>query len=296
MLCAETGLAISVSGNVSGTWKPSDNPFVTMADCHVPAGATLTILPGVRFLLSPGTSMVVDGTLAVAGTATSPVLIGPADAASRPWRNILVTGGGHASFANCAVRGGGAAAPLEVTGMMLAQGPAADSLQISLTACEVSGSASSGVLVNGGSQPIDAAIHVVSGSVSLGTGSDANSILDGVFAVYNEDVVPVNASGQWWGSSSGPQSPENIPGTGASVSDDVVFDSWVAVAPNPAPGDVDRDGAITISDVAALLRIAGGMSASNATTASLGDVVKDGKLNILDAVRLARVAAGLEAM
>jgi hypothetical protein len=284
MLCAETGLAISVSGNVSGTWKPSDNPFVTMADCHVPAGATLTILPGVRFLLSPGTSMVVDGTLAVAGTATSPVLIGPADAASRPWRNILVTGGGHASFAN--------------------------SLQISLTACEVSGSASSGVLVNGGSltvartlfcgnggsQPIDAAIHVVSGSVSLGTGSDANSILDGVFAVYNEDVVPVNASGQWWGSSSGPQSPENIPGTGASVSDDVVFDSWVAVAPNPAPGDVDRDGAITISDVAALLRIAGGMSASNATTASLGDVVKDGKLNILDAVRLARVAAGLEAM
>lgn len=310
ILIIKPACAKNVSGDVSGEWTPVDNPFVASGDCHVPAGSTLTLRPGVRLLLSPGASLVVDGVFNVRGNSALPVVIGPFDPATGPWRNILVTPTGQVSLSSCAVRGGGAVLPTEVSGMVCAQGPALVPGQLSLSSCEISGSASSGVFVsggsltvarstffgNGGAQPIDAAIHVATGSVALGKGPDSNSIVGVVFAVYNEDVAPVDASGQWWGSSTGPQSPENIPGIGSSVSDDVVFDNWVNVSPNPAPGDLDRDGSITVSDVAILLRVAAGMNASDPVTNMLGDVVPDGVLDIRDVVRLVRVAAGLETL
>lgn len=309
-VCDGPVCAKSVSGDVSGEWTLINNPFVATGDCHIAAGDTLTMRPGVRLLLPPGASLVVDGTLNVAGSSSFPVLIGPEDPTTGPWRGILVTPGGQATLNYCAVRGGGAVMPTEVSGMIRAQGPPADPLQLNLVSCEVSGSASSGIFLdggaltvarttffgNGGAQPIDAAIHVATGAVALGTGADSNSIVGVVFALYNEDVIPVDASGQWWGSASGPQTPANVPGIGSSVSDDVIFDNWVGRAPNPTLGDLNLDGDITVADVAILLRMAGGMSAADATTGPLGDVVPNGTLDILDAVRLVRVASGLETL
>lgn len=66
------------------------------------------------------------------------------------------------------------------------------------------------------------------------------------------------------------------------------------------PGDVNLDGALTIDDAVAILRIAGGLSAA---TGPVGDVVParnaqggvgDGVINVLDAVRVIRRIQGLE--
>jgi hypothetical protein len=303
-------LAREVSGDVSGDWTLLMSPVTATGDCHVPAGSTLRIRPGVRVLLGPGASLIVDGTLSAIGEDQFPIFILPADPAGAPWGSILVTATGTATLASCTLRGGGAGLPGAGTGMLRAQGPAAGPGQLFLSKCEVSGSASSGVYVNGGSfsatgcrffgnggaQPTDAAIHVVTGVVTLATGADANIITNGVFSVYNEDVVPVVASGQWWGAGSGPQSPDNVPGIGSSVSDDVVFDNWITIDPHPGLGDLNLDGSVSVADVAILLRVLGGMDRSTSITTSLGDGVPDHTLNILDAARLARVAAGLESL
>ncbi|TKJ40833.1 hypothetical protein CEE37_07680 [candidate division LCP-89 bacterium B3_LCP] len=42
-----SGLATDISGPVSGTWDPSGNPYNLVGDTWIPAGETLTIMPGV---------------------------------------------------------------------------------------------------------------------------------------------------------------------------------------------------------------------------------------------------------
>lgn len=308
--CSQPARCTNVSGDVSGDWTLLMSPVVATGDCHVPAGATLRIRAGVQVRFVQGASLTVDGTLTATGTDPFPVFLIPSDATTGPWGSIVITPTGQASLTNCNIRGGGAAGPGAVTGMVRVIGPSTVPTQLSLTSCEVSGSSSSGVYIDGGAmtalrsdffsdggdQPTDAAIHVVTGSAVFGVGPDANTIDNGVFGVYNADVLPIDASGQWWGSASGPQTPSNIPGIGSSVSDDIVFDNWITVAPHPRSGDVDRDGRVTVNDVAILLRIIGGMSSTDATTTGLGDVVPDQVIDLLDATRLARVAAGLETL
>lgn len=310
VMCGQPAQCNSVSGDVSGDWSLLMNPVTATGDCHIPAGATLRIHGGVQIRFAPGASLIVDGTLSAIGTDTYPVVLTPSNAATGPWGSLVVSPTGQATLTRCNLRGGGAAGPGDVTGMVRVLGPSTLSSQLALTKCEISGSASSGVFINGGSmtasrsrffanggdQPTDAAIHVVSGSAAFGAGLDANEINNGVFGIYNADVVPIDASGQWWGAASGPQTPGNVPGIGASVSDDVVFDNWIAIDPHPQSGDVDRDGSLTVNDVAILLRVLGGMANIDPTTANLGDVVPDHAINLLDATRLARAAAGLDTL
>jgi hypothetical protein len=284
------------------------SPVIAIGDCHVPAGVTLRIHGGIQVRFAPGASLLVDGTLSAIGSDTFPIYLIPSDATTGPWGGIVVSATGQATLTSCNIRGGGAAGPGDVTGMVRVLGPSTIAPQLSLTSCEVSGSNSSGVFIDGGSitlsrsrffsdggdQPTDAAIHVVSGSTVFGVGPDSNTIDNGVFGVYNADVVPVDASGQWWGSASGPQTPGNVPGIGSSASDDVIFDNWVTVDPHPGAGDVDMDGAVTVRDAALVLRVAGGMSGIDPVTTSLGDVVPDRAINILDATRIIRAAVGLD--
>ena len=308
--CGQPARCSTVSGDVSGDWTFLMNPVTATGDCHIPVGANLRIHAGVQMTFAPGASLIVDGALSAIGSDTFPVFLIPSGAAAGPWGSLVISPTGQAILTSCNVRGGGSAGPGDVTGMVRVLGPSTVATQLALTKCEVSGSASSGVFIdggsmitsrsrffaNGGDQPTDAAIHVVTGVAAFGTGPDANEIDNGVFGVYNADVVPIDASGQWWGSAFGPQSPNNVPGLGSSVSDDVVFDNWIAIDPHPRSGDVDRDGMLTVSDVAMLLRVCGGMSSIDLATAKLGDVVPDHAINLLDATRIARAAAGLDTL
>ncbi|HEY3268441.1 MAG TPA: dockerin type I repeat-containing protein [Armatimonadota bacterium] len=290
--------ATDVSGDVFGRWTVFQNPIRVTADCRVPAGKTLEIGPGVSVQIAGDASITVDGDLLVWGINSRRTTFDKVAADAAPWRCVAVNSGGHASFTNASLRGGGAATALESTGMLRLDGGLA-----SLNGCDVSGSASSGVFVNGGSlsasstsfsgnggaQPTDAAIHVVYGPVILSTGTACNSICNGVWGIYNEDIVPVLAAGTWWGAANGPQNPENILGGGSSVSDDVTFDGFVTTAPHPGRGDVNADGAVDVKDALLALRAVGGMQSATADILR-ADYNGDGAVDILDVVSLIQQA------
>ena len=50
-----------LSGNISGTWSPSGNPYVISANATVQSGQTLTIQPGVIVWIGQGISITVNG-------------------------------------------------------------------------------------------------------------------------------------------------------------------------------------------------------------------------------------------
>lgn len=67
-------------GNVSGTWDVAGSPFLIDGNITVPAGATLTIEPGVEVLFQDWYSLSVSGTLIADGTESAPILFGGGNA------------------------------------------------------------------------------------------------------------------------------------------------------------------------------------------------------------------------
>jgi hypothetical protein len=302
-LSGSRALAIEASGDVSGAWTADLSPIIVTADCRVAANTSLTVGPGVRILLAPNASLVVQGTLFAFGSPEEPCTIGAAAPLLGPWRSIVVPPSGAAYFDHCAVWGGGAADPTELSGEFSVQGGL-----LGLRNCAVSDSASNGVYVrggglhvagsrfarNGGDRPTDAALHIVYGSVTLGDGGSANCIEESPFGVYNENLVPVDARGIWWGSATGPQHADNLPGQGVPVSDDVLFGDFATVSPIAVSGDVNLDGQRDLQDVAALARLTAGIDESTPAQLATGDIVADGALDLQDAVALAQAILTVE--
>ena len=54
-------------------WRANESPFQITEDVVVPAGATLTIDPGVTVQLGEGVTLHVDGTLHAEGSAAKPI-------------------------------------------------------------------------------------------------------------------------------------------------------------------------------------------------------------------------------
>jgi hypothetical protein len=52
-----------VSGNISGIWPPSGNPYIASANCTVPAGQTLTLQSGVVFLIGSNLTVTASNSL-----------------------------------------------------------------------------------------------------------------------------------------------------------------------------------------------------------------------------------------
>lgn len=291
--------ALEVSGNISGQWAAEDSPVLITANAMIPSGATLQIEPGVRVRLAPGVSLTVLGSLRATGAPGRRVRFEPA-ASDTFWDSIAIRPGAEATLQNCIVRGGGRPRPGSLSAAIRVEGG-----HLSLVGCDVVRSAGNGVLLlagsasvasshfdaNGGAQPSDAGIHVVSGTFSLGVGERASSFTNSVFGLYNHDLRPVSARGAWWGSATGPQHHSNVLGLGVAVSDDVDYAGYAQAAPPRARGDVDGDGDVTMMDVAAALKIAGGLTAADEDARSRGDLDDDGAVTLVDARLIALAVA-----
>jgi len=78
-----------LSGNISGTWSPSGNPYIIPDNATVPGGQTLTIQPGVVVWIGEGLSITVEGNIQAIGTASQPITI-QAPITSQYWNEILL--------------------------------------------------------------------------------------------------------------------------------------------------------------------------------------------------------------
>lgn len=76
-----------VSGNISGTWTPSGNPYIVTDNATVPPGQTLTIQPGVTVWIAENMSITANGLIQAVGTPTQRITF-QAPIASQFWSNI----------------------------------------------------------------------------------------------------------------------------------------------------------------------------------------------------------------
>ena len=80
-----------VSGNISGTWSPSGNPYIVTSDATVPSGQTLTIQPGVIVWIGLGVSITANGVIQAVGNPTTRITF-QSPATSQFWNRITVNG------------------------------------------------------------------------------------------------------------------------------------------------------------------------------------------------------------
>lgn len=78
-----------VSGNISGTWSPSGNPYIVSDNANVPVSQTLTIQPGVVVWIGSGVTITVTGTIQAVGT-TSQRITFQAPIGAEYWNQIYL--------------------------------------------------------------------------------------------------------------------------------------------------------------------------------------------------------------
>jgi len=98
-LSAAQGQTI-LSGNISGTWSPSGNPYIISDNATVQGGQTLTIQPGVIVWIGQGVSLTVYGGIQAIGTAAQHIVF-QAPISSQFWNTISVNNGLINQFTYC---------------------------------------------------------------------------------------------------------------------------------------------------------------------------------------------------
>lgn len=63
-----------ISGNVSGTWSPANNPYVVIDNATVPSGQTLTVEPGTEVIIGSNLDLTVNGLITAKGTPTDRII------------------------------------------------------------------------------------------------------------------------------------------------------------------------------------------------------------------------------
>ena len=80
---------ISGPNILTSTWSPAGSPYIVTADCTVPAGQTLTILPGTTVWMGSGTSLTGVGVISAVGTAVQRITFQP-PILSQMWNTMVV--------------------------------------------------------------------------------------------------------------------------------------------------------------------------------------------------------------
>jgi len=99
--------ATPVCGHISTdeTWTAAGNPYLLTCDVTVDPGVTLTVGPGVD-VRADGPALIVEGLLAVAGSASAPVTFASNRTvpSAGDWYGILLGAGGSVALSNVSVR------------------------------------------------------------------------------------------------------------------------------------------------------------------------------------------------
>ena len=124
-LASQAVASTFVCGNVSGTWTKTGSPYIATCNLTVPAGQSLTIQPGVTFIIGQGLRVDVLGSISAVGTAAERITIRGANS-SLYWDTIFIryTGPEPTRFLNCNISDATNAISLkiyEVTATMTAQ-------------------------------------------------------------------------------------------------------------------------------------------------------------------------------
>ncbi len=187
---AEAHAVTILTGGRTGnqTWTPAGSPYIIQGDLTVQTGATLTIQPGtvVQFAatdmqgsgVNPArVELIVDGTLDVAGTASSLVTFG-AQTGTAPgtWQGVVINAGGVVTTSNLSIEHAVEGVRTGATG--------ASAVQVRDTM--IANSSTTGIVITGGS-PLFERVYVSS------TGATGVSIV-GASATLNNVSVSGSSS------------------------------------------------------------------------------------------------------
>ena len=107
-----------ISGNISGTWSSTGNPFIVSGDCNVPNGQVLTIEPGVSVIIGENIQFIVNGRISAIGTSNQPIVFDSPNDTSY-WNRIYVyyrRGNGTSKFEYCEVNNASTGIYLSIQG------------------------------------------------------------------------------------------------------------------------------------------------------------------------------------
>ena len=89
LACLNLRAQTLVSGNISGTWSSSGNPYIVAGNCTVPAGTNLTIQPGVIVTIGGGLAITNNGLIQAVGTPNQRITF-RSPGSSQYWTNIVL--------------------------------------------------------------------------------------------------------------------------------------------------------------------------------------------------------------
>ena len=244
------------SGAIIGdaTWTPADSPYI-VSYLQIPSGASLTILPGTIVKFEQRALVTVWGTLTTSGAGDPVVFTSLTDdsvggdtnadgstTAAYPgeWSGIIFYPSSTGNFHNTIIRYGGLHFYDRYLARMFNLGMIEnDGGNVVLTDSHLEHAGVYGIEQMSGTSTLDRSEidHTEFGIYPVGgLGGDGgtlsihnSSIYDNVsYGIYTNTGGRIDATANYWGSSTGPTHPSNPAGVGDRVSDGVNFGEWLS--------------------------------------------------------------------
>jgi len=226
----DTGPTMTITNQV---WHPGFPYRLSATDATLNAGGVLTIDPGVVVQFPSGGRLNVVGKLLALGTAENPISFTSSSASPAPgsWKNIYfnsVTPGSQISYATVSYAGS------------TDYGAIVHNLGVStLDHVAVTGSASNGINVTGGTLALTGSALSGNAGVGLNIANSANTYVATTSFTGNAGGGVSKGSGtsiaaaavNYWGAADGPSGVG--PGSGQSVTLGAPFDPWLVSASSP---------------------------------------------------------------
>lgn len=233
--CKQTASGLTATGNgINGlvyrnsqwgavTWKNAGIPYWVEGSSGISEGDTMTLEPGTEVRMAQGAWLDVRGELHAVGTPEQPIVFTGTQQQPGWWRGITAAPNAILELRYCDVGYGG-------------QGGQGGQLAPALIEL-----ATNGAVVS------DCDLHH-SGAAALRTYTNVAPLItrnridrtNAAGLINNNGTrfpLTVDARGNWWGDASGPAHATNPGGTGASVSDRVLYDPWMTTPDEQTTAD-----------------------------------------------------------